>query len=91
MTVDFRPPEERGESAGPREVVTRRGRQLVQVVLGAAATVMLVAGVAIWLTAPSFLSPEAVPWVAMALVLAGVGDALLAWGLGRWQAQRRQP
>jgi len=83
MTVDFRPPEERGESAEPREVVTRRGRQMVQVVLGAAATVMLVAGVAIWLTAPSFLSPEAVPWVAMALV-AGVFDALMAWGVGRW-------
>ena len=52
-------------------------------------TIMVVAGVAIWLTAPSFLAPETVPFVAMALVLAGVFDAIMAWGFGRWWPAKR--
>ncbi len=89
MTVDFRPPEESGVPVEPRAAAAHRGRQLVQGVLGAAAVLMTVAGVAIWLTAPSFLAPETVPLVAMALVLAGVFDALMAWGFGRWWPAKR--
>lgn len=84
MTVDFRPPEESGVPAEPRAAAAHQGRQLVQVVLGATAVLMVLAGGAVWLTAPAFLSPQTVPLVAMALVLAGVFDALMAWGVGRW-------
>lgn len=91
MAVDFRPPEETGVPAQPQAAAAQRGRQLVQVVLAAAAVLMVVAGVAIWLTAPAFLAPESVPLVAMALVLAGVFDGLMAWGFGRWWPGQRQP
>ena len=84
MTVDFRPPEETGVSARAPAHPAQQGRRLVQVVLAATAVLMVVAGVAIWLTSPPFLAPQTAPWVAMALVLAGVFDALMAWGVGRW-------
>lgn len=93
MTVDFRPPEERGESAPPPAPLSptaaaQRGRRLVQFVLGAASVVMVLAGLAIWLIRPGFFSPEVAPLVALALVLAGVMDGVMAWGLGRWWASR---
>ena len=74
----------------PQAAAAQRGRLLVQAVLGAAAVLMVVAGVAIWLTAPSFLARETVPLVAMALVLAGVFDGLMAWGFGRWWPVNRR-
>lgn len=93
MTVDFRPPEERGGPASPPvplspSAVAQRGRRLVQWVLGAASVVMVLAGVAVWLSAPGFFAPEVVPLVALVLVLAGVMDGVMAWGLGRWWASR---
>ena len=93
MTVDFRPPEERGVSGSPpppRDALAaaQRGRRLVQWVLGAAAGVMVLAGLAIWLIQPAFFAPEVAPLVALALVLAGVMDAVMAWGLGRWWRAR---
>ena len=91
MTVDFRPPEERGElPAEPRPTAVQRGRRLVQAFLAGAAVLMVAAGVAIWVTAPSFLSPDTVPLVAMALVLSGVFDALMAWGFGHWWLAKKQ-
>ena len=83
MTVDFRPPEERGVSGSPpppRDALAaaQRGRRLVQWVLGAAAGVMVLAGLAIWLIQPTFFAPEVAPLVALALVLAGVMDAVMA-------------
>ena len=91
MTVDFRPPEESGVPATPQAAAAQRVRRLVQGVLGAAAVLMVLAGLVIWFTAPGFLAPETVPLVAMALVLAGVFDALMAWGFGRFWPTRRPP
>lgn len=93
MTVDFRPPEEQGLSGSPSAPLSptaaaQRGRRLVQFVLGAASVVMVLAGLAIWLIQPGFFAPEVAPLVALALVLAGVMDAVMAWGLGRWWGAR---
>lgn len=90
MTVDFRPPEEAGVPVRPPVDAAHQGRRLVQGVLAATAVLMVVAGVAIWLTSPPFLAPQTVPWVALALVLAGVFDAVMAWGVGRWWLGRVQ-
>ena len=98
MAVDFRPPEERNtelrphesfQPPSPAEQLGQSARQLVQVVLAAAAVLMILAGVAIWLIEPRFLAPESRPLVALALVIAGVCDGIMAWGFVRWSRKRR--
>lgn len=98
MAVDFRPPEEGNTGLGPHgsfqplspaEQLGLTARRLVYGVLVAAALFMILAGVAIWLTEPRFLAPESRPLVALALVIAGVCDGVMAWAYGRWSRQRR--
>ena len=88
MTVDFRPPQERGEPADPQAAALMRGRRVVHGVLVATAVGMVAAGGAIWWLHPAFLPPDTHALVAMAFVLAGVFDGLMAWGLGRWWLRR---
>lgn len=97
MAVDFRPPEDGNtgfrpqeslKPLSPAEQLGQSARRMVQVVLAAAALLMIVAGVLIWLTEPRFLAPESRPLVALALVIAGVCDGVMAWAFGRWSRKR---